>query len=250
MKIKTVIVDDEKDIRFLLRRMLEKHFKDVVEIVGEADSVPQASELIDSVNPELVFLDIRIKNKTGFDLLENIENKNFEVIFITAYDQYAIKAFQFSAIGYLMKPIKLDELKKVIEKLKGNLDRFKEEANKRIKILIDNYDSQTGIKRICIANVEGFNVLELDDIVRLESDNNYTNFITSNGKKLITSKTIKDYEDLLGEYGFYRIHQRHIVNLRQVKSYLKGDGGTIILKDDTELPLARMRKQGFLRRFL
>ena len=250
MRIKAVIVDDEKDIRFLLRKMLEENFHEEIDIVGEADSVSQAFELIGNVNPELVFLDIKIKNKTGFELLESIENKNFEVIFMTAFDQYAIKAFQFSAIGYLMKPIKLDELRKVIEKLSSNLDRFGEGSNKRIKILIDNYDSQMGIKRICIANVGGFNVLELDDIMRLESDNNYTHFITSDGKKYTTSKTIKEFEEILSDFGFYRIHQRHIVNLRQVKSYLKGDGGTIVLSDSTELPLARMRKQGFLKKFL
>ena len=249
MKIRAIIVDDEKDIRFLLRKMLEEHFGDAVDIIGEAEDIAAASVLIDREAPQLVFLDIRIKNKTGFDLLEHYTDKNFEVIFITAYDQYAIKAFEFSAIGYLMKPIKLDELRKVIERLVVNLNRLKDDANKRIKILIDNYDSN-GIKRICLASVEGFDVLELDKVIRLESDNNYTDFITSDGARYTTSKTIKEYEDILGEFGFYRIHQRHIINLRQVKSYLKGDGGTIILNDGTKLPLARMRKQGFLKRFV
>jgi two-component system, LytTR family, response regulator len=249
MKIRAIIVDDEKDIRFLLRKMLEEHFMEAVDIVGEAEDIAAAEVLIEREEPQLVFLDIRIKNKTGFDLLERCTNKDFEVIFITAYDQYAIKAFQFSAIGYLMKPIKLDELRKAIEKLTANLNRLKDDAGKRMKVLIDNYDG-SGIRRICLASVEGFDVLELDKIVRLESDNNYTDFITSDGGRFTTSKTIKDYEDILAEFGFYRIHQRHIINLRQVKSYLRGDGGTIILNDGTELPLARMRKQGFLKRFL
>lgn len=126
---------------------------------------------------------------------------------------------------------------------------MKEDTGKRIKILIDNYDGN-GIKRICIASVEGFDVLELDQIIRLESDNNYTDFITSGGGKYTTSKTIKEYEDILDGFGFYRIHQRHIVNIRQVKSYQKGDGGTITLNDGTKLPLARLRKPGFLKLFL
>ncbi len=249
MKIRAIIVDDEKDIRFLLRKMLEEHFNHIIDIAGEAEDIAAASILIDQEVPQLIFLDIKIKNKTGFDLLEKYKDKDFEVIFITAYDQYAIKAFEFSAIGYLMKPVKLEKLRKIIERLTNNLNRMKEDPNKRIKILIDNYDGN-GIKRICIASVEGFDVLELDQIIRLESDNNYTDFITSGGGKYTTSKTIKEYEDILDEFGFYRIHQRHIVNLRQVKSYQKGDGGTIILNDGTELPLARLRKPGFLKRFL
>lgn len=248
MKIRAIIVDDEKDIRFLLRKMLEEHFSNVIDIVGEAEDIAAAEILINQEIPQLIFLDIKIKNKTGFDLLEKYKDKDFEVIFITAYDQYAIKAFEFSAIGYLMKPVKLDQLRKIIERYTSNVNRLKEDASKRIKILVDNYDS--GIKRICIASVEGFDVLELDKVIRLESDNNYTDFITSEGGKHTTSKTIKEYEDMLSEFGFYRIHQRHIINLREVKSYQKGDGGTITLNDGTELPLARLRKPGFLKFFL
>lgn len=250
MKISAVIVDDEKDVRFLLRKMLEEHFGDLITISGEAGDIDSATELINTEKPQLVFLDIRIRNKTGFDLLEAYDGRDFEVIFITAYDQYAIKAFEFSAVGYLMKPIKLNELQKAIERIVYDLKRRKGNDDKRLKVLIDNYDSAAGIKRICLTSVEGFDVLELEKIVRLESDNNYTDFITSDGRRYTTSKTIKEYEDILEEFGFYRVHQRHIVNLRQVKTYLKGDGGTIILGDGSEIPLARMRKQGFLKRFL
>lgn len=249
MKIRTIIVDDEKDVRFLLRKMLEEHFAAIIDIVGEAEDIASASALIDREAPQLVFLDIRIRNKTGFELLEQHPDSDFEVIFITAYDQYAVRAFEFSAIGYLMKPIKLDELRKAIKRYTTGLNRLREDTGKRMKVLVDNYNNN-GSKRICLASMEGFDVLELDKVVRLESDNNYTDFITSDGKKYTTSKTIKEYEDILGEFGFYRVHQRHIVNLREVKSYLRGDGGTITLNDGTELPLARLRKQGFLNRFL
>ncbi len=251
MAIKAVIIDDEKDVRYLLRNILEQHFQHTIELLGEADDVMPGIQLIEEQKPELVFLDIKMKKGTGFDLLQQVKTVDFEVIFITAYDRYAIQAFKFAAFGYLLKPVKVAELKEEIARLQQHMLQQREGNDKRVKVLVDNYGDKSGqMKRLCISHMDGFDVLDVEDILRLESENNYTHFITCQGKKVTTSRTIKEYEDLLAEHGFYRVHQRHIINLRHVKSYVKGDGGAAILRDNTEIPVARNRKAGFVRRFI
>ena len=158
MMIKCVIIDDEADARFMLSNIINKNFKDQLQIVAEADSIPDGIKIIEKHTPDVVFLDIRMREGTGFDLLEKIENKNFEVIFVTAFDQYAIKAFQFSALGYLMKPIKIKELKQVVEILHNHFINQKENVTKRLKVLIENYGDDRKIKKLVIPNMEGFKV--------------------------------------------------------------------------------------------
>lgn len=250
MKIRVVIVDDEKAVRNLLSGILKKNLSGVVEVVGEADDVESGVDLIEETKPDLVFLDIKMKSGTGFDLLKRLGETNAEVVFITAYDQYALKAFQFSAIDYIMKPISLEEIKGAIEKFQGRFPIKHVESDNRIKVLINNYVEGKEVKSICLRDMEGFSVVKINNIVRLESDNNYTHFVLSNGKKLTTSRTIKDYEELLADHGFYRIHQRHIINLQFVEKYIKGEGGRVLLSDGSDLPVARQRKSGFIRRFL
>ena len=248
--MKCVIIDDEADARFLLSNIIHKNFKDQVEIVAEADNIADGINVIKKHQPEVVFLDIRMREGTGFDLLEKIEDKNFEVVFVTAFDHYAIKAIQFSAFGYLMKPIKIKELKHVVETLNVHFASQKESVSKRLKVLIENYGDDRKIKKLVIPNMEGFKVVAIEDIIRLEGDRNYTNFVVSENKKITSTKTLGEYETLLVDFGFFRIHQSTIVNLRHVKGYVKGDGGSVEMTDGKQLQVSRHRKANFVKRFI
>ncbi len=247
--IKAVIIDDEKDARFLLRNQLEKKYADKIIVLDEADDVITGVDLIKKYNPELVFLDIQMKTGTGFDLLKNFENIDFEVVFVTAYDQYAVDAFKFSAFGYLLKPIKSKDLEEVICKLETHFKEAKRDTNKRLTVLVENYGSEGDIQKLIIPNIDGFQVLKIPEIIRLEGDRNYTHFILLSGKKVTTSKSIGEYEELLNDHGFYRIHQSTIVSLRHIIAYYKGDGGTVEMVDGEKAKVSRYRKATFLERF-
>jgi two-component system, LytTR family, response regulator len=247
--IKALIIDDEKDARFLLRNMLENNFLEQIEILGEADDVETGIEAIKRYNPDLVFLDIKMPQGTGFNLLSQFKEINFEVIFVTAYDKFAIKAFKFSAFGYLMKPIKKDELGIVVQKLTDRIETKKGTTDKRLKILVENFDDNK-IKKLVIGNVSGFKVIELERLIRLEGDGNYTNFILEKDKKLTSTKNLGEYQDLLHDHGFFRIHQSTIVNLKHVVGFNREEGGTVEMTDNQKLKLSRHRKESFMQRFL
>ena len=181
--------------------------------------------------------------------LEQVRDCEFEVVFITAHDEYAVQAFKFSAFGYLLKPIKPSELKLLIERLTTYLDEGKHSKSKRLKVLVENYSGEQ-VRKLVIKNMRGFEVLELRDLVRLESDVNYTNFFMKSGKTYTSSRTLKQYEELLVPHGFCRIHQQHLINLTLVVSYETGEGGTAIMADGSALPVAKKRKSAFVRRFV
>lgn len=248
--IRAIIIDDEKRARNLLRNLLLQNFGNSIKIVAEGDDVDTGVEAIKEHHPDLVFLDIKMHKGTGFDVLQQLGEINFEVVFITAYDQYALKAFEFSAFGYLMKPIKTTEFKKIITKLKTHLEHLKTDANKRLKVLVENYGDDRIIKKLVISNQHGFKVSNLEDIIRMEGDGNYTNFIIEGNKKIMTSKSLGEYEVLLNDYGFFRIHQSTIVNLRHVKGYDKDLGDKVEMSDGKKFNLSRHRKPEFLKRFL
>lgn len=247
--IQALIIDDEEDARFMLRSLIERHFSDTVEVAGEADSVSDGIELISRLKPELVFLDIRMNRETGFDLLQAIENKDFEVVFVTAYDQYAVNAFRFSAMGYLMKPIKISALREVIEAVVKKSAEDRIDARKRLKVLIENYGDDRKISKLVISNMEGFRVLDIEDVIRLEGDRNYTHFILRDGKRILATKTLGDYERLLNEFGFFRIHQSTVVNLRHVTAFHRSDN-MVEMIDGTQSSVSRQRKAAFLARFI
>ncbi|MFH2143698.1 MAG: LytTR family DNA-binding domain-containing protein [Bacteroidota bacterium] len=246
--IRSIIIDDEKDARYVLRNMLEKHFKTIT-IVGEADDVESGLNMINENKPDLVFLDIQMRKGTGFDLLNRIKNIDFEVVFVTAHNQYAIDAFKFSAFGYLLKPIKITDLEEVIERFEKQFESLKNNINQRLKVLVENYGNEGEIRKLIINTIEGFQVVRLKDIIRLEADRNYTHFFVESGKKITTSKNLGEYEELLNDYGFFRIHQSTIISLRHVTGFQKGDGGIIRMTDGANLKLSRYRKEDFLRRF-
>ncbi len=249
--IRTILIDDEKDARFILRNLIEKKFATQIEVIAEADDVESGINAIEHHKPDLIFLDIKMPQGTGFDLLSKIPEVNFEVIFVTAYDNYAITAFQCSAFGYLMKPLKEIELKKLISKLSEQyaLKNSKSTIQKRVKVLIENYGDDKKVFKLVLSNVEGFKVVSLENIIRIEGDGNYTRFILENTNSVVSSKNLGEYDELLNDHGFFRIHQSTIVNLRHVIGFRKISGGQVEMSDGAQGKLSRHRKAQFMERF-
>ena len=248
-KIKAIIIDDEKRARNLLNQLITASLGETIEIIGEAGTIDEAYHSIVEKKPDLLFLDIQIHNETGFDLLKRFENPSFEVIFVTAYDKYAIEAFQFSAFGYILKPIQANELRSTIGRLTDRIEQKQLDKSKLVKVLIENYGDDGRIKKLVINNIEGFKVLKLENIIRLEGDRNYTNFILTEGKKVTTSKSLGEYEKMLNDHGFFRIHQSTMVNLRHVTAFERKDGGYVEMSDEKKCKVSRQRKDQFLARF-
>lgn len=246
--IEAIIIDDEKGARFVLRDLLEKHFNNI-KIVAEADGVKTGIDVIKKYKPNLVFLDVQMRKGTGFDLLNELDPINFEVIFVTAHNQYAIDAFKLSAFGYLLKPIKVKELGEVISKLQEKVLLHQQNADKRLKVLIENYGSDGEIQKLIISNTDGFEVVDIKQVIRLEGDGNYTHFVINKNKKMTSTKNIGEYEKILDSYGFFRIHQSTLINLRHVKGYIKGGGGFVKMSDGQSLKISRDRKKSFLNKF-
>ena len=213
-------------------------------MIGEADSVKAAKPVIRDTKPELVFLDIEMPVQNGFTLLEEMENFEFDVIFTTAFDQYAIKAFEYSAVDYLLKPIKMSKLQKAINKVKDKKE--KKQRLEHIQVLRDNF--QKDFHKIVLPTQEGFLFLEVKNIVRCAADGNYTCFYLVDGDKVLVSKTLKHIEELLDTKDFLRIHQSHLINLQHIRKYIKGKAGQVEMLDDSVLDVSVRRKAALLAR--
>jgi len=240
-RIKTILVDDQPDNLTLLENQIAKTSANI-EIIDEAMSVQEAVTKINNLEPDLVFLDIKLPDGKGFDVINQVENDNFQVIFVTAYEEYAIKAFEFSALHYLLKPVSLDELQKALERFESS--RRDENFENQLTTLTENLNSQN--KKIILPASDGLSIIELDDIVHLESSNNYTSFYLNNGERIMVSKPISTYERLLSDLYFARIHNKHIINLKYVKKYVRGRGGYVVLTDNSHVDVSEGRKKGFL----
>lgn len=238
--IKAIIVDDEAGARQVLKRTIADVCNDVT-LCGEAATVDEAIALINQHQPDIIFLDIELSYQTGFDLLDTIEADRYTTIFTTAYNQYAIKAIRYAAFDYLLKPISPSELKECIERITKNPNHQKN----RIGALKDYFEGKSP-RRILVPTSKGIEVLDINTIVRLEGDRNYTLIHSEGARPLLTSKTLKEYEEQLEGTGFFRIYQSHLVNLNFVARYLRGRGGSIELKDGTILPVSREKKHTLL----
>lgn len=247
--IRAVIIDDEDDARFMLKNLLERHFSSRIELIGEADDINDGYALIKRTNPHLVFLDIKINHQTSFDLLERFNEASFDVVFVTAYDEFALRAFEFSAISYLMKPIRISALEEAIRSVERKIKADRSNAGDRIKILIEHYGDRSDVRKLVIPHHDGFNIVALNDIIRLEGDRNYTHFVFRERKRICATKSLGEYEKLLTEYGFYRIHQSTMVNLQHVTAYHRSDNSVESI-DGVRSTLSRQRKAGFMERFL
>ncbi|MFO7722373.1 MAG: response regulator [Bacteroidales bacterium] len=245
MKIRAIVIDDEKRSRDTLSGLLMKYSAEDVDLVAEADGYASGIKTILEHKPDVVFLDIQMPDGSGFKLLEDLEEISFEVVFTTAYDQYAIKAIRYSALDYLLKPIVPAELRNAIEKVKQKKNDGT--INKHIRVLLENMkEKNTASKRIILSTSEGMHVIDIRDIIRCESDDYYTRFFIKDRKTIMVSKTLKENEELLSEFGFIRPHKSHLVNVRYIKSYIKVDGGYILLNDGTTVPVSRRKKEKIL----
>lgn len=236
-----VIVDDEHHARELLKSMVASLCPDV-RVCGEAAGVDSACHIIRQEQPHAILLDISLEDGTGFDLLERFPQPAFQVVFTTAFDEFALKAFRYHAQDYLLKPINPVELSEAMERVGAHEPRAHEQQ--MLELLKSVQSGQ--FKKITLTSQEGLAFLNLADIVRLESDGNYTTFHTSDRERHLVSRPMRDFEELLSPSDFFRIHQSHIVQAAHVKRILRDDGGIAVLSDDSQVPIARRRKDQFM----
>ena len=242
--IRTVVIEDEEHSRKMLLQMLQEHCKQI-NVVAEANSVKTGLSAIAQQMPQLVFLDIELQSETSFEILEKLPEINFELVFTTAFDHYALKAIKFCAIDYLLKPIDLNELRTAVAKAEKRLNR--EYLNKNLEVLINNLKSGSqNNHRIALSTLEGLLFVNVSDIIYCESSGPYTHFIFKQADRIITSKHLKEYEDLLNGYDFFRIHKSYLVNLHEIKKYIRGEGGCLIMSNGTSLNVSKQRKEDFL----
>lgn len=239
--IRGIIVEDEKHSRETLRGMLDRYCKNV-EIVAETDSYRGGLKEIREHHPDVVFLDIQMPDGSGFRMLEELDEIDFEIIFTTAFDQFAIKAIKYSALDYLLKPIDPEELVRALKKVETKLSNQK--VNQNIQVLLDNIKARDADPhKIILSTSEKIHIIETDQIIRCESDNYYTNFFLSDGKKILISKTLKENEQLLSDHNFIRPHKSHLVNVKYIKGFLKYDGGYIEMTDGSRIPVSRRKRE-------
>lgn len=240
-KIKVLIVDDELNGRENLRGVLQTYCPEI-EIVGEANCALAAIALIQSTNPSLVFLDIEMLGGNGFQVLEFFKNPTFQVVFVTAYDQYAIKAIRLSALDYILKPIDLMLVKAAIDKHQ----LCKKEEDSRLSHFIDNKHLPAANKRIALPLADRIHFVEIQHIVSCKGEASYTTIYTSDGNKYLVSKPLIEYTDILTEYGFLRTHKSHIVNRSHISTFIKTDGGYLLMSNGSNIPVSRRKREAVL----
>jgi len=240
--IKTIIIDDVKQARDTLKRDIHSYCPGI-EVAGEAGSVIEGAKIIKTIQPDLVFLDIHMRDGTGFDLLEIVQPLTFKLIFTTGSDAHAIKAFKFSALDYLLKPIDPDELMEAVKKI----DKESKTSPDSVDLLRDNINN-TGekIKKLALNTLDKIHITNISDIIRCESNVNYTLFYFANGKKLMVTKTLKEYEKILKDYGFVRVHQSHLINSNFLIEFVKSEGGYLVMSDNSQVPVSTRKKQQVL----
>lgn len=246
--INTIIIDDEQHCIDRLTTLIGRHCADTITICGTYNNINDAKEGINRFDPNLVFLDVMLKDNTGFDLLRQLPEVTFEVIFTTAYDQFAVEAFRFSALDYLLKPVDPEELVAAVGKLNNQATLRNRPA--QLSALLNNLKNEGQDKRLAIPTMRGIDFIHLHNIIRCQSEGNYTIVHLNDSQKITVAKTLKVFEELLSGYDFFRIHHSHIVNLAHVKSYAKGKVGYVIMTDGSQVEVATRRKDGFMKRML
>lgn len=231
--IRAVIIDDIPEAISVLKADLENYCVNI-EVVGSAEGVVTGAKLIKEIKPDLVFLDIQMKDGSGFDLLEILGDVNFKLIFTTASDEYAVKAFKFAAVDYLLKPIDPDELMDAVSRVEGQ-----DKPAQRIDLLKENF---VKAKRIALNTLQKIHIVNVEEILRCESNINYTMFYFTDGTKLLVTKTLKEFDNLLSGHNFIRVHQSHLINTSFIKEFLKSDG-VIVMKDGTKVPVSTRKKE-------
>ena len=243
-KLKAIIVDDEPRSITALKWELE-NFNEEVQVIATSTSPQEALSVITETTPDVLFLDIEMPGMNGFELLSRLQPVNYHVVFTTAFDHFAVKAFEYSALDYLLKPVSEEALERTLHKI-GKSDELNL-FQRKVESLMRNLKLRDpGLAQIVIPTMEGLEFLELNEIMRCESDGNYTRFFMSNNEQHYVAKTLKQIEQLIDDASFFRVHNSHLINLRYAKKYRKGKAGSLELKDGTVVPVSRSRKGGFL----
>lgn len=245
MELRAIIIEDEQHSRETLLLFLNKYIPDV-KVEGTAESVSKGIELVRKHKPDILFLDIEIKEGTSFDILQQLEDVSFEIIFTTAFEHYAIKAIKFSSIDYLLKPIDLDELLEAIEKVKAKRTHLN--SSKQVDLLLQSLQSVNSPKNICLSTSEGFEFVEISNILYCEASGSYTKFFLNDNQTLLVSKNLKEYENLLSNTNFMRVHNSFLINLKHVNKYVKSDGGYILMDNDKVVSISPKKKDEFIER--
>lgn len=245
-KLRAILIDDEISGLNALYEKLQRHCPQV-EVLETCDSAEKGVAAIDSIRPDLVFLDVEMPVMNGFVLLQHLSFKNFELIFVTAYDQYAIKAIRYSALDYLLKPVQVDELNAAVEKALEK-KHLTESGNAGLNLLLENLMlEKKKYKRIAIPSRDGLQFVKIDDMIYLEASLNYTMIYLLGGERLVASRTLKEFEELLPADYFVRIHHSYIINVNCVEKYIRGEGGQVVLFNNITLDVAKRKKQEFLK---
>ncbi len=247
-KVKAIIIEDEEKSLVVLKYLVEQHVAQHVDVISTFSSSLKARDYLKSYEVDLVFLDIQMPGLDGFELLDSLPKIEFDIIFTTAFNNYATKAFRYFAIDYLLKPVIPEELQEAVKRLRvRNEFRYGKQDLARIFKAID--EQKEGFSRLAVPTKEGAEFIQMDDILRLQADGNYTFIYLHSGKRVYTSKTLKYFEDLLPHAKFYRPHQSHIINVSSMLRYVKSDGGYVIMTDGAQISLARSKRQEFSERF-
>jgi two-component system, LytTR family, response regulator len=242
--LKAVIIEDQEHFREINRELLQSNFPDI-KIVGETGSVDAAVELVKKECPDLVLLDIEINGGTGFHLLQRVKPYNFMVIFITAYDEYALKAIKFSALDYILKPVNETEFCLAMENAIHTFKRHNQ-SSLQVESLLSQIENSSQPKRIVLRTQESIFLVELNEILYCESDNSYTTFFLADNRKILVSRSLKEFEQMLTPYRFFRSHQCFLVNLNKITRIDKAEGGSIILNSNASIPISFRRKQALM----
>ncbi|MEQ8469627.1 MAG: LytTR family DNA-binding domain-containing protein [Marinoscillum sp.] len=241
--MRAVIVDDESSLRESTLTLLSIYCPDV-EVIGQADGVKSGIALIKNLKPDLAFLDIEMKDGLGFDIIHAVKDHSFSVIFITGHNEYAVKAFKFSAIDYILKPLDPDDLIRAVEKAISNHEN--EIYGLNLKALESNLKTKK-IKRIILKDSEKVYLVSIHEIIRCESDDNYTRFYLTQNRKILVSTTLKEYETLFNDLDFFRCHQSHLINLHFFDHFDKRDGGSVLMKDGSQLPVSTRKRDSLMK---
>jgi len=247
-EIKAIIVDDEQHCIDALQTMLQKKCPEVTVLAG-VNSVQDAKQIIDDLRPDLVFLDVEMPHQNGFELLKLYDKVHFDVIFTTAYEQYALKAIKFNALDYLLKPFSVQELQEALRKFHERRLNKQENSTAPLEVFLQNMKTlQQTNKKIALPTINGLVFMPVQNIVRCESTGNYTKIFFTDKKQLLVSKPLKEFEELLTDVDFFRVHNSHLINLQQMESYIQGEGGFALMSDGTQVEVSRRRKADFLKK--
>ncbi|MEO6961483.1 MAG: LytTR family DNA-binding domain-containing protein [Puia sp.] len=244
--IRAIVIEDQENSRKILTDMLREHFKNIA-VLAECSNNAEAKSAIENLHPDLVISDVELGNETVFTMLQQLDEMNFEILFTTGYDKYAIQAIKFAALDYLVKPFTEEDLAAALSHYEQR--QVKKQNAQQFEALFHNLKLfQNDLKKIALPTFNGLTVFPVKDIIHCQAEVNYTTFFFIAGQKLLVIKTLKEYEELLNECNFIRVHKSHLINMQHVKSYTRGEGGTVTMSDGTVIDVSRRKKEEFLQR--